>query len=378
MRVLFAFHGPRDPRTAVFRSIAERARVLVDAGHRVELVSPEDFPALWRRFPRWLPLVFPLLVWRRLGRSAAPPDVAVFHSWAGWPVNLFRRRRHPRSLRTITEFHGLEPLYQRALAAEHRRRGDRLSRRHRLLHGRLMPWLAALSCRRSDLALCLNSAERDWLLAHRWAPPGGVAIQPNGVDDRFFSDRPPPRQPRRLVFLGQWLPAKGIADLATAFTEIAAARPGVELCCAGTLTSEERVRAGFPADLQTALSVLPELDREGVAACLAAGDVFVFPSLSEGFSLALLEAMASGLPVVATPVGAAADLLTDGETALLVPPGRPHELAAAVLRLLDDAGLCDRLGRAARKIASGYRWQEVARGFLRRLEALVATGDGPP
>lgn len=376
MRVLFAIHGPRDPRTAVFRSVHERAERLRKGGHAVELWSPEDFPRLWRRFPRWLPVFLPLLLWRRLARAEPPPEVAVFHSWAGWLVNLLRRRsRRLAGLRTVTEFHGLEPLYQRELAAEHRRRGARLSRRHRLVHGRLLPRLCAASCRRSDLVLCLNRAERDWLVAAGWAPAERVAVQPNGVSDRFFSPlRGTANAAPRLLFLGQWLPAKGVADLVAAFVQIAAARPGIELCCAGTLAPAERVRADFPAALREAVRVAPELSRDEVADCLRRADVFVFPSRSEGFSLALLEAMASGLAIVATPVGAAADLLRDDDNALVVPVGRPRELGDAVVKLIDDGELRRRLGRAARETAEGYRWESVAGAFAVRLEALAGSG----
>jgi glycosyltransferase involved in cell wall biosynthesis len=88
--------------------------------------------------------------------------------------------------------------------------------------------------------------------------------------------------------------------------------------------------------------------RTDVPQVLAAADVVVLPSHAEGFPLAVLEAMACGKPVVATPVGGVAEAVVDEVTGLLVPPGEPGALAGAVARLLGDARMSARLGAAAR------------------------------
>ena len=77
-------------------------------------------------------------------------------------------------------------------------------------------------------------------------------------------------------------------------------------------------------------------------------DVFVLPSYSEGVSLALLEAMAAGLPVIASRVGGLPEVVTDGENGLLVPPRDADALAAALTRLLADPSLARQLGENAR------------------------------
>jgi glycosyltransferase involved in cell wall biosynthesis len=91
--------------------------------------------------------------------------------------------------------------------------------------------------------------------------------------------------------------------------------------------------------------------RDDVPALLAQADVFALSSRSEGAPLSILEAMAAGLPVVASRVGGVPELVVDGETGLLVPPGDPAALAAALGRLVADAGLRDRLGAAGRQRA---------------------------
>ena len=85
---------------------------------------------------------------------------------------------------------------------------------------------------------------------------------------------------------------------------------------------------------------------------LAAADIFVLPSRSEGFSNAIIEAMASSLPVVATDVGGNAEALNDGITGFLVPPEDPGALSAAILRLLSDSFQARAMGAAGRNLVA--------------------------
>jgi glycosyltransferase involved in cell wall biosynthesis len=110
------------------------------------------------------------------------------------------------------------------------------------------------------------------------------------------------------------------------------------------------------AEVEHALTPLGEhvtyagaLDLAGVAARLAAADLFVWPAINEAFGLALLEAQASGLPVVAGASGGVGDIVEDGITGRLVPPGDAEAFAAAVRDLLDNHALRLRMGQAARE-----------------------------
>jgi glycosyltransferase involved in cell wall biosynthesis len=94
-------------------------------------------------------------------------------------------------------------------------------------------------------------------------------------------------------------------------------------------------------------------------AALREAEIFVLPSTSEGLPMALLEAMAWGRAIVATAVGGVPDVLSDGEDGLVVAPGRPEELAAALAGLAADAGLRARLGAAACERARRLNAEEV-------------------
>jgi glycosyltransferase involved in cell wall biosynthesis len=371
LRILIATHAPADRRTAVYRSVSDRASHLRSVGCEVDVLSRDDLarPA-WARLD---PLLLPILL---AARDLSKYDVIVFHSYLGWAFHLFRRWFDPsHRTTTITWFHGLEPLYHRAMRDEHRRQGRELSWRFRLLHETVMPRLLKRSCRASDAVFCFNSIEAAYLASEGWAEPHRVQQVSNGVEPECFLQRRHHNVARRLLFVGQWLPAKGIRYLVDAFTSLAALGD-VELACVGTGASADDVLAAFPAAVRSRVSVFAHVDRHELYEQLAQADVFVFPSLSEGFSCALLEAMAASMPVVATRVGAAVDLLEDGRNGVLVLGADASALVAAVTRLVGDVRTRTAMGEAARNTASGFTSEAVGAGFaLKVLDIVMRRGD---
>ena len=144
---------------------------------------------------------------------------------------------------------------------------------------------------------------------------------------------------------------KDHANLVNAFLRLRAENPAVRRNVGLVIIGDGVTRAACSALLETAGATqdawLPGT-RFDVDVLYRAFDVFVLPSLSEGMSNTILEAMAVGLPVVATDVGAARELVTEGESGLLVPPADSHALAAALSELLGDACRRQRLGEAGR------------------------------
>jgi glycosyltransferase involved in cell wall biosynthesis len=275
---------------------------------------------------------------------------------------------------TVIAFHGLEPLYYEALAAELARTGERLSARFILFHQHLVPRLLAFAARRADRVFCLNSREREFLVSRGWAEPARVRVLPNGVErDLFRQERIYAASATRLLFTGQWLRAKGTRYLVQAFESLASRYPAIELTCVGTGGDDDAARHDFAPSLRDRVRVVPRVTRQELSKELEKADIFVFPSLSEGFSGALLEAMASGLPVVATSAGAAADLLRAGGNALIVPFADGRALIESIDTLLNRADLRQQLGEAARATAAGYEWDAVNGYFASELVSMVTT-----
>ena len=229
LRILFVTHAPSDTKTAVYRSVAQQARHLQSEGHHVDLITRSDLAG--SRLARLDPILLPLrLVRRRLSSY----DVVVFHSYLGWAFHLLRRWLDPRGrVTTITWFHGLEPLYHQAVSEEFRRSQQSVSLRFRLLHHMLLPRLLKASCRRSDGIFCFNSLEAGYLAQQRWAAPDRIHCVSNGVEADCFQSRRHRSAGKRLLFVGQWLPAKGTRYLVETFTSLAALGD-FELACVGT------------------------------------------------------------------------------------------------------------------------------------------------
>jgi glycosyltransferase involved in cell wall biosynthesis len=366
LRILFATHAPSNIRTAVYRSFAQQARHLQSEGHHVDLLTRDAIaPSAWARFD---PIVLPLLLTRR---DLASYDVIVFHSFLGWVFHLLRRWLDPRrQAATITWFHGLEPLYHRAVSEEYRRRHRRLSLRFRLLHHVLLPRLLKVSCRRSDAVFCFNSREAEYLENHGWATHEQIHRVTNGVEADCFQSRRHRPVAKRLLFVGQWLPAKGTHYLVNAFTSLAALGD-FELACVGTGAVPAVVLAEFPAVVRSRVVVHPRVDRAELYEQLRLADVFLFPTLSEGFSCALLEAMAGELPVVTTSAGAAADLIESGRNGLLVPHADATALVAAVMRLTGDAQRRTTLGSTARQTAEQFTPSAACINFATHIKDVI-------
>ena len=149
-----------------------------------------------------------------------------------------------------------------------------------------------------------------------------------------------------LIAVGRLTPQKGYGDLLAAFAEVRREHPTASLVIVGSGTDAPQVSAQA-ADLGLDGAVVLLGRRNDVPRLLAASDLFVSASLWEGLPVALLEAMAAGLPVVATGVGEVPRVVVDG-TGVVVPPGAPAQLAAAMRSLLDQPGHLLHVGAAAR------------------------------
>ena len=207
--------------------------------------------------------------------------------------------------------------------------------------------------------------------------PSRVIVLPNGV-----SHRKPERvtlrdelrlspNDRLIVAVGNLYPVKGHVHAIDALALLRQRQPSVHLAISGRGELDDALRARARAHgLERHVHLLGL--RSDVPAVLAAADLFVLPSLSEGLPLALLEAMFAGCPIVATDVGQIRHALSGGTAGLLVEPGAPAALAAAMDRLLSNAGEARRLGRlAAAHAAAQYDLSRMVRRYAAVYEAAL-------
>jgi L-malate glycosyltransferase len=203
-------------------------------------------------------------------------------------------------------------------------------------------------------------------------PHDRVVVIPNGIDPAAFIAAPA-RVPRRVVTMVANLRAeKGHDVLIAAAAQVVRARPDaiVQLVGAGPLRGalEQQAREHGVADIVRFLG-----HREDVAQVLHDSDIFVLPSRSEAFPNGVVEAMAAGLPVIASNVGGIPELIAHERNGLLVPVGDPGALAGALLRLLNAPEYAAVLAREARAtIERGYSFERMVGAF----EALYLGASG--
>ena len=153
-----------------------------------------------------------------------------------------------------------------------------------------------------------------------------------------------------IAMIASFVPVKSHEDLVRAMRQVADAVPDIRCLLIGEGPSRPQMQALTQSlGLERHVVFTGALDESLKWAALQLSRVIVLPSLSEGRSVVLLEAMVCGTPVVVTNVAGNAEMVDDGVTGLLVPPRDPEALATAILRLLSDRALTERMGRSARQ-----------------------------
>jgi len=190
---------------------------------------------------------------------------------------------------------------------------------------------------------------------------GRYEIVPNGVPlDRFERARPIDLPgTRRLLFVGRLDERKGFPVAVRAFGRLAADLPDLWLVAVGDGPDREAVRL-LPPQARGRVQLVGRVDNRELAPYYAAADALLAPSLGgESFGVVLVEAMASGVPVVASDIAGYDEVVRDGVDGLLVPPGDPAAAARAVRRVLDDPDLARGLAEAGRARSREFSWERV-------------------
>lgn len=210
---------------------------------------------------------------------------------------------------------------------------------------------ALLRCtlRRARFVVVLGRYWRDFAVDRVGVDPERVAIIPNGVPDPGSPPVRPNGGPCQLLFLGRLGERKGTPEVLEALAEPRLAALDWTITFAGDGDVDLMSRRAAELGLGDRSSFLGWVDGARVRHLLAESEVLVLPSHAEGLPVAVLEAMAAGLAIVTTPVGAIEDAITSGENGLLVPVGDTEALADAIASLILQPELRRRLQQAARE-----------------------------
>lgn len=243
------------------------------------------------------------------------------------------------------------------------------------------------------IARFFRHAERVVVLGRHWArfaqdtlgcDPRRIAVVPNGAPDAA-TRADPGRTPCRIAFAGRIGKRKGVDCLIAALSALPPDRNWhLGLCGDGAVSAHDRLAR--TAGLSDRVRFHGWLDEAALDRLLGEAQLFVLPSRAENQPVAILEAMARGLPVIATRIAAIPDLVDDGVTGLLVPPDDPVALATALDRLITDPAARSRMGQAGRaRFERHFTLTATARSLAQVHRNAVAAGprlsrqrDAPP
>ncbi len=221
--------------------------------------------------------------------------------------------------------------------------------------------------------IAVSEAARSTFVEHLG---GDAVLIPNGVATRRYRHAEPldgwPGEGGAIGFLGRMdEPRKGLPVLLRAFEVLAPARPGLRLLIGGNGDADEQ-RDRLPEELRERAVFLGEVSEEDKVRLLHSVDVFCSPNTGgESFGIVTAEAMAAGLPIVASDLPAFRDVLRGGQAGELFAAGDADDLARVTARLLDDPARRAELSVAALDAVAGYDWGIVAQSVLSVYETVV-------
>jgi glycosyltransferase involved in cell wall biosynthesis len=216
---------------------------------------------------------------------------------------------------------------------------------HSGLSSRLYRWADRLVRPLTTVTICVSMQERAAGLAAGTCVAERTVVIPNAIDVENAPQASRAREKPLLVSVGRLKAPKDFATLVRALARLPS--ESFDALIVGEGPERPRLEEEIE-ELRLGEVVRLAGERRDVPEVLAGADVFVLSSCSEGMPMSVLEAMAAGLPVVASRVGGVPELVVDGETGLLVATGSPEELAAALERLIAEPQLRQRLGAAGR------------------------------
>lgn len=232
-----------------------------------------------------------------------------------------------------------------------------------------------LSLRRAARVIALTPSETEYLVT-LGVERERIRVIPNGVD---LAEFPAPREGGgedghvTVLFAGRCYPdQKGLEVLLRAMALVRS--EGLRLRIVGEDWGGHAVVSSLSRELNLGdrVTLVGRVDRPELLREFGRADVFVLPSLFDSFPVALLEAMAAGLPVLATRVGGVPDVVEDGRTGMLVPPGDAASLARALDALAADESLRRSMGRAGRERSAAYAWDAIVRSIKRVYDEAVS------
>ncbi|MBI3861746.1 MAG: glycosyltransferase [Planctomycetia bacterium] len=333
---------------------------------------------------RWQPAVFCLAAEGALAGELRAAGVVVTclgaRRWtnvgAVWRLSRALRQFHPALVQTFLFHANLSGrIAGRVAGVRHIVSGIRVAERR----SRWPLWIDRATNWMVHATVCVSQAVAEFSIREAGLSRRKIVVVPNGVDVSKFTAATPadlgllgiPPGSETLLTIGRLDRQKGLATLVEAAARVIPKHPNVHFLLVGEGPERGPIENLIQQKgLGTRIHVAGW--RSDVPDLLAAGSALVLPSLWEGMPNVVLEAMAAGLPVVATRVEGVAELVREGETGLTVPAESPQELAGAIEKLLGDPEAAWAMGHAGReRAAAEFTWETMTRRYEALYESLL-------
>jgi glycosyltransferase involved in cell wall biosynthesis len=321
--------------------------------------------------------IFPLDNWffnRSLTKKAGKIDADVYeaHAVSGYrfPKTLEKQEIKKPFIHTI---HGvLADEYEQAKKEGYPSVRGRLA--NYFMHG--LAKLEEETAHDATLIVTISNYSLEKIQKHYHINKSKVRIVPNGVDVEKFKPTGNKEENRRkfglgdepcVLFVGSLIPRKGLPFLVEAAKKIVKEKANTKFLIVGDGPLKNQLTASLEkANLLGNFLFMGNLQDDKLSAVYSCADVFVLPSIQEGQGIVLLEAQASGIPVVAFDVGGIKEAVRNDETGLLVKPGSTVELADALMKVLSDRALKEKMGTNGRRFVSeSFTWDICAQKMLK-------------
>ena len=378
LRVLFLSHSPNDPNGGASRIYHMLAEALTARGHSISLFHQQDFGLPGNRklslaaqrfaMPRYV---------SAFGRRLDWQSYDVIMSSSGMAAPLFRRlRRESKRPLLVNHLHGLCVYDHLANTSESLIGNWKTSLLNRYLSGPIQIGWDNAGIASGDLTIVQNMRDLGWvkprLPAHSAVTMISAAVHPELLDASETYAPPQTRAPGDILWFASWESRKGSYYVPAAFRKLRETYPEARLTIGGTGMSHEALASQFDPLDRANIKVLPRISIDEQIKLFNQSSIFLFPSLSEGFGLALAEAMCFGLAAVTTSTAFGGDELIDGQSARIVFPSSEH-IARALIELMASTETRIRIAEAGRTIAKRFTMDRMVDEYERVFRELRST-----
>jgi glycosyltransferase involved in cell wall biosynthesis len=369
MKILLVIHVPLDPNAGASGVTLKLGEAYEKFGHDVYYYSHDDLPP-WPS-GKLATILFPYHVARHIRRLDRSIGLDVVHASSGvawiWGM-LFGRLGLGQRPFLITQSHGLEHTVHEQLLEEVKQGRVTLSWKYPLYNGSVLLWQVAKSFQVADCGFLLNQYDAETVKGRMGVAAEKVKVFPNAIPDEFvglpFEPLPEADRLPEIAFVASYLDRKGIQYGVPALNHLMQRYPQLRVRFLGTGGTVEKVLDDFSPAVRDRVTVVPSFDKSELPRLLKDCHILLFPSLSEGFPLAVPEAMACGLAPIVTDIPGPTEIVVNGVNGLVVPPRDQMQLEQAMVQLIDDRACLQRLRIAAYETVQGYTWSNVAQQHL--------------